>query len=468
MPPRASGWSSRESFQIKRSCWIFLAAWLPIALITRTAATDDHEFARLGTIESLVERHNYYLEESKFRGTGDRIAFHGHSYSHQPPLLATLQAPVFWVLSKAGLHFWNTAPFDLAYYLFTALTNGVTLALTIVLFDLILRGAGVGSPIALVSAFLLPLGSWMLPYGLVTNNHEVAGFLIALLAYLLLEIDAGEVTIRRAALTGATLGLLITVEVLPIISFVPIAMIVLLLNPATRARPILASWAAGLVIPLVLHAIITIPQTGDVIPGGFHSELFNYEGSRFTTATLSGNMNHASFAAFIDYSWRALFTEKGYFTFAPTLLAGLIVGACGWRAWRRARGVHCVLLGGAVLSLAASLLMTNNFGGFAAGFRHATYLAPALLLLLLPVFTGQSAAAAVARVTLLAVSVVSMVTFILIMAPRPFFPYEFPPATPVVSDWDKYIPVVAHTVRRVSGQVDEFGKPVTLPPAKAE
>ena len=40
-----------------------------------------------------------------------------------------------------------------------------------------------------------------------------------------------------------------------------------------------------------------------------------------------------------------------------------MAGVIGWRWWARARGVHLVLLGGTVLSLAASLLMTNNFGG---------------------------------------------------------------------------------------------------------
>lgn len=455
-----SGSSWPESFPINRARWIFLAAWLPIALITRVAATDDHEFARLGTIESLVERHNYYLEESKFHGTGDRIFYNGHFYSHQPPLLATLQSPVFWVLSKFGLHFWNTAPFDLAYYLFTALTNGVTLALTIVVFDVIFRSGGVTPGWSLVCAFVLPLGSWMLPYGLVTNNHEVAGFLVTLLALLLLELDAGRVTTARLSLLGVTLGLLVTVEVLPVVSFVPLTLVYLLAKPAMRSRQRIMPWAAGLAVPLLLHALINIPQTGNLIPGGFHSELFNYEGSRFTSATLSGNMNHASLSDLIDYAWKAMFAEKGYFSYAPTLLLGVIAGVLGWRYWARTRGVHIVLLGGTILSLGASLAMTNNFGGFAAGFRHATYLAPAMLILLLPIFASTTAAARWASRAILGVSAASAAALFLIMTPRPFFPYRFPPEGPIVSSWDRYVPVLAHVVDRASGKVDGFGKPI--------
>jgi hypothetical protein len=428
--------------------------------VTRTAATDDHEFARLGTVESIVERHNYHLEESKFRGTGDKIQYRGHFYSHQPPLLATLQSPVFWVLSSFGLQFWNTAPFDLAYYLFTALTNGVTLALTIVLFDTIFRRAGVGAALSGLCAFLLPLGSWMLPYGLVTNNHEVAGFLVTLLALLLLEIEKGRITTARSVLLGVTLGLLVAVEVLPAVSFVPLAVLYLLSLPRMRSRAMLVPWLAGLAAPLVLHAVINIPQTGDLVPGGFHSELFNYEGSRFTSATLSGNMNHPSIAEAADYAWKALFSEKGYFSYAPTLLVGFIVALCGWNLWKGARGAYVVLAGGTVLSLAAALLMTNNFGGFAAGFRHATYLAPAMLILLLPVFTSRSQMATAGGRVLLLMSAASAVALFLIVTPRPFYPYRFPPDGAIVSGWDKYVPVVAQAIRRANGQVDEFGKPI--------
>ena len=96
-----------------RSAAIYFAVWIPLLVLTKTQPVVDHEFSRLGTIDSLVVRHNYYLEESRFHGSADRISYKGHSYSHQPPLLSTLEAPVFWVLHLAGLNFWNSAPFVL-------------------------------------------------------------------------------------------------------------------------------------------------------------------------------------------------------------------------------------------------------------------------------------------------------------------------------------------------------------------
>jgi hypothetical protein len=127
-----------------------------------------------------------------------------------------------------------------------------------------------------------------------------------------------------------------------------------------------------------------------------------------------------------------------------------------------------VLLGGTLLSLAVSLLMTNNYGGFAAGFRHATYLAPAMLLLLLPVFASRRKAASAARLALLTLSGASAIALFLITTPRPFYPYTFPPEGEVVAAWQRYLPVVAQVVGRINRQVDEFGKPLASPPAAPE
>lgn len=445
---------------VPRWCWLFLAAWLPIVLITRAAPTDDHELSRLGTIESLVERHTYRLDESRFRITGDKIQYGGHFYSHQPPLLPTLQAPVFWVLRQFDLHFWSSAPFDLAYFLFTALTNGAALAATIVVLDSIFRMFGMSMWRSAMFAIGLSLGTWLLPYGLVSNNHGISALLVAWLARLLLGVERGEATYRHGWSIGLTLGLLVAIEVLPLVSFVPLTVVFLLTKPAFRTRAGLVPVAVGAAVPLLAHALINIPITGDLVPGGFHSELFVYEGSRFTSATLSGNVNHASMAAFFDYASKAMFTDKGFFSYAPVLLVGLLTGVFGWRLWTEARGVHLVLLGGSLLSLLVSLVMTNNLGGFAAGFRHATYLAPAMLVLLAPMLVSRSAAARVVSALLIAVASVSAVALLLITAPRPWFPYTFPPEGQVLQTWDKYVPVVSQTVRRLRGVTDEFGNPI--------
>jgi len=82
----------------KRSWILLLATWLIAALLTKTVPESAHEFSRLGTVDSLVERGTYQLDDSIFIGTLDKVFSKGHFYSHQPPLLSTLESPAYWVL----------------------------------------------------------------------------------------------------------------------------------------------------------------------------------------------------------------------------------------------------------------------------------------------------------------------------------------------------------------------------------
>lgn len=426
----------------KRSWILLLSAWLVAALLTKTVPESAHEFSRLGTVDSLVERGTYQLDDSIFIGTLDKILSNGHYYSHQPPLLSTLESPVYWVLHLPGMRF-NNRTRELTVFAFALLTNGLALALTVVVFGLLLGLAGVAPPARDFYAFALPLGTWLLPYGVVTNNHGVSGLLLAVTAYQLLAIEWRGATAARCGWLGAVLGLLAAIELLPLVSFVPLTIAFLWMRSDVK-RAEWRAFAVGLAVPLLAHALINIQITGDVIPAGFHHELFNYPGSVFDESSLSGSVKHDSPAALADYALRALLAGKGYFTFAPVLAVGLVAGVAGWRWWARARGAHLVLLGGTVLSLAASLLMTNNFGGGAVGFRHATYLAPAMLALLLPALANRGPSARAGGYAIGAVAVVSMVLMLLFEVKQPWPNSTFPEAE--VGSWQNYFPIVAKVV----------------------
>jgi hypothetical protein len=443
-----------------RNWTLFLIVWAIAALLTRTSSVSWHEWSRMGTIDSIVERGSFELETSRFHGTGDKIFANGHYYSHQPPLLSTLEAPIYWLLRRFGLQFWNSAPFDLAFYLFTVLTNGLAFALTVVLFRRLLDLVGIDSTWRTTTALLLPFGTWLLPYALVSNTHGISALLVMCTAYLLLSISLRGATVTLAGWLGICLGLLAAIEVVPLISFVPLACIFVASRSDMRERRALAAFAAGLVAPLLAHAALNVPLTGDLLPGGFHAELFDYPGSSFTSETLSGQLNHDSIGAFADYAWRALIAEKGYFTFAPVLLAGFVIGLVGQSWWGRGRPAYLVLLWGSVLSLAASLLMTNNFGGVAVGFRHAVYLCPAWLTLLVPALSQSRDSRQVAPPLLNFVAGVSAVVLLLWAVPQPWSQLQWQPEQPPAS-WRSYVPVIAYIVDRTNGVVDEFGNPST-------
>jgi hypothetical protein len=418
---------------------LFLGTLCVIALLTKTDPQSAHEYSRLGTVESIVDRGTYQLDDSIFIGTLDKIYRDGHFYSHQPPLLSTLEAPVYWVLHLPGTRFNNRGRLAMT-YAFSLFTNGVALALTVVVFARLLALAGVSPPQRDWLAVLLPFATWLLPYGLVSNSHGISALLLAQLGYLLLLIEWHGVTRARAWSIGVVLGLLIAIEILPIVSFAPLALIYLARRPDLHRR----DWsmvAAGLALPLLAHSIINIGITGDVIPAGFHHDLFNYPGSVFDDSSLTGGIKYHSLGEFAAYAWTSMVVGKGFFTFAPIGLLGLVAGVLSWSWWGRARGPHLVLLGGVMLSLGASLLTTNNYGGEAVGFRHATYLGPALLIMLLPWVLEARSRAVVTTVA--AVSCVLMLGF----ASRNPWKVLTWSAAPI-GTWDEYMPIAAKIIHR--------------------
>jgi hypothetical protein len=422
---------------------LFLAVLFAAALLTKTDPESAHEFSRLGTVDSLVERGTYQLDDSIFIVTVDKIYRDGHFYSHQPPMLATLEAPVYWAIQLPGLRF-NNRGRRVSTYLFSLATNGVALALTVVVFAQILALCGVVPPMRDISAILLPLGTWLLPYAVVSNNHGISGLLMAALIFLLLSIEWQGATRARVLATGVVLGLLATIELLPLMSFVPLAVIYLAIRRDVGRRGLL--WLAiGLGVPLLAHALMNVRITGDVVPAGFHHELFQYPESAFNDDSLTGTIKYDSLGGVARYTWEAMFAGKGFLTFAPLGLLALVAAVVQWRWWSRARGVYLVLLGGLVLSLGASLLTTNNYGGEAVGFRHAVYLAPVFLTFLVPwIVDGASGTRPITYVVIV-VAALSLMLMLVFAVRKPWSVLTL--QTHPIGTWDQYVPIVARIAR---------------------
>src|SRR5688572_5205355 len=102
----------------------FIFSFALVAVVTRTTPESAHEYSRLGTVDSLVERGTYRLDDSIFIDTLDKIYRDGHYYSHQAPLLATLTTPVYAALRLCGVKFNNRGRL-VATYLFSLFTNGI-------------------------------------------------------------------------------------------------------------------------------------------------------------------------------------------------------------------------------------------------------------------------------------------------------------------------------------------------------
>ena len=319
-------------------------------------------------------------------------------------------------------------------------TNGIAMTLTVVVFAKLLELAGVTPRARDVWAVLLVFGTWLLPYGIVSNNHGIAALLTAVLIWQLLLVEWRGATTARAAAIGCATGLLVAIELLPIISLLPLTLIYL----ATRRDLTRGHWlliVSGISVPLVIEAALNVRVTGDIIPAGFHHELFNYPGSVFDDTSLTGNLKFESLGALASYAWTALFAGKGFFTFAPLPLLGLAAGLIEWRWWSRARGVQLLLIAAIVLSLAAALATTNNYGGEAVGFRHAVFLTPALVTLLLPWICEPVRFRRYATIAVAGASVMLMLIFA-VRQPWSVLSVSSAP----IGKWDEYVPIVARIV----------------------
>jgi hypothetical protein len=87
------------------------------------------------------------------------------------------------------------------------------------------------------------------------------------------------------------------------------------------------------------------------------------------------------------------------------------------------------------LSLAAAVLTTNNYGGEAVGFRHATYVIPALLTMLLPWIAGERSP----RRAVAAVATLSCVVMLLFAARNPWQVLSWTNAP--LGTWEEYVPI---------------------------
>jgi drug/metabolite transporter superfamily protein YnfA len=126
-------------------------------------------------------------------------------------------------------------------------------------------------------------------------------------------------------------------------------------------------------------------------------------------------------------------------------LLGLIAGFATWRWWARARGAHVVLLGGAIISMIAALATTNNFGGEAVGFRHAVYLAPAFLTMLLPWAVDGPNGVKPQTYAVIGVAALSCALMLVFAVPNPWSVLSVSHAP--IGTWGQYMPMVGRVVR---------------------
>ena len=367
--------------------WFWAACLLPLAvalLFAQREVDSPNVSSRMDTIQSLVERRTFCIDQSLRKFDVDVVRIEGRFYSDKPPLLAVVGAGVYLPLhSIFGLSFAKHAAW--LYHILTVVLVGVPLAFGLWLLGRCLMLAELDSRTAAITVFLTGLGTMLLPYAVTFNNHVPAAVAITATFYAMLraesERDSGlrraqSSRSKRAALqssapatrwlfgAGFAGALAFNFDLAPggvaLLGFAALAF-----WRGSRWRD-LAFYGAGVVGPILLYFVFNGLVTHDLIPIYLHPQYYQYEGSILLSYDALKRPYGKTFAGQL---FHMCIGYRGFFLYSPILLFGL------WETVRQAvrggryRPHAWVALAVPVLSACSYATQTGGMAGGSYGMR---------------------------------------------------------------------------------------------------
>jgi len=367
----------------KKEFIIFFVSLLIIALLTKFHGLEN-DYSRLATVESIIERNTFVLDNSSIMPNVDKVYINGNFYSDKPPMLSILASGVYFIMKNLFNISFSSQP-KLAYYLITLLFIGVLSSLTIVFFYKSLKYIKIDEKYKLILSFTLLLATLILPYSLVFNNHIVAASLLFISFYFLLKLKFEKEEAKYFLISGLCASLASTIDLVSGGIFL-IIFTIYLLRLKNKLKYL---FFLGVVLPITLHLIINISITGDIIPANLHPEYFDYPGSQFNEENLSGFINHQSIKDMFVYGFNMLLGKDGIFLYNPLLLLSLLIifNIINKKHifWKEAVSITL----GTVIILGYYIIFSNNYGGRAYGIRWFITFIPLLFYFCSFIFTKK-------------------------------------------------------------------------------
>ena len=420
----------------ERDLQYFLLFLLIFAIITKSSIGPWNDRSRMATIDSLVERGTFVIDNSVYVWTGDKIYVNGHFYSDKPPVLSFLAAGPYFLMKSVGLTFQNNE--GLVYYLLTLICVGIPAAITVHFFYKSLKLIGLKESIRSKLTIALGAGTLLLPWGTVFNNHVPAtalcftsfyfllkskfqankkmkkqvaigiiiGILVPLLflyyspptassqlGFSLFILALGVIIIELWMLVGGIAvsfvltprainiflaGFLVslgaTIDIITGGVFFVLFLAYILWIRLKRNSVIIFLIAASL--PFLLHCILNIQITGGIVPAQIVPKYFVYPGSPWSTQNLSGFLSHPDLTSLLTYAFHSTFGYSGFFSYSPVLLI-FFFALPQIRHKLKKEGVIIALA--TIILLGFYILKTDNYGGWSYSIRWWVPLIPFLL-----------------------------------------------------------------------------------------
>ncbi|MFL5342620.1 MAG: hypothetical protein ACJ8F7_21005 [Gemmataceae bacterium] len=323
---------------------VVLTAAAAVALASaRPEAGCWNDGSRLATVESLVDRGTFAIDDSIFvvvppdrnpyaadqpqlvhEGTLDKMRINGHFYSDKPPTSAILLAGCYKAIQiVTGL----TAREQPRRFCWLMSLLGAGLAYTIAVWCVWRLALAAGLPVrtALLLPAVLGLATVALPYARQVSGHIQV--LAVTSALLLLMVRCGRSAtglpgkpLWRLAAIGALAGLGYAGDnATGFFLLTGVGAWALLRFRESGPARVVAAIILGALPFVGLHHAVTYAVAGTIGPPGAVAEYFDYPGSFFNAQTLTGRWNHPSLDYFQAYLQKLLIGENGFLLFNPIL-----------------------------------------------------------------------------------------------------------------------------------------------------
>lgn len=343
---------------------LVLAAIALSVLIVHWAPGSWSDTSRMATVQALVEHGTFVIDRTDFVGMGDKVFIDGRFYSDKPPFPSMIGAVVYFPLYHLGM---SLSPGgSAAYYLITLFTmKGFWLA-ALLCFYRTLRFTELDDRGRLFLTGALALGSLMLPWTAVFNNHGLAASFVAIGFCAFVTARHGEKPFWAILLSGLFF-LLSAVSDVPTGAFYAAFGILVVTDPALRRYT--AAYVLPCLVTVVPYLLINYDISGSILPVQIHREYFDYPGSYFAeSGRLSGVAVNGP-GALVGYAWSYLFGRNGFVLYNPLLLIAapmLVLEIVRRRPYRREAWAVAAAAGVIFLYYVA---MTTNEGGWSFSIR---------------------------------------------------------------------------------------------------
>ena len=369
----------RSRLPLADRIWPFLLAAALIPFI-RTEVHPGNVASDLAAIESLVERQTFFINDSTFFYTIDKLAKNGRFFSQKSPLFHLAGAFAVAPFEILGWRFATNLPPLLAYL--TTVLVLLPLALTLIVFG--------GLPcVRDLPAFWrraltigLALATLLLPFSLTLNHYVGAGlFLLMGFRQHLLALKQSGATDRRRrwALAGFYFSLSVAFDVTAGTMALGVAAVASLLTHPRSLR-LAACLALGATPIVIAYGLCDVAMTGNPLPVLMQPVSLDYPGSVFNAPPEPLTPEDYKYyeKSLMRRAFHSTVGHKGVAWMMPGVALGFVALVATAFRRSRLRGLAIAVLLAVVADFVAVIHISFDLSGGAYGMRHFIPLIPIL------------------------------------------------------------------------------------------